>query len=130
MKKMTDRFVLKTSAKDNADNEYHFQLAFYVFPENELYISYCPSLDISTSGVDFNEAVSNFCERFRLYIDWCVEHGTLYDDLTTHGWKVKEKRIIPPSFSSLIKKPEIRGLLAGNRTYEKVVIPARVALCV
>ena len=88
---MAGKLILKTSAKDNASTEYRFQLEFYVFQEDGVYIAYCPSLDISTSGDTFNEAVGNFHERFQLHVEWCVEHGTLLEDLAAHGWKVKRE---------------------------------------
>ena len=86
---MADKFILKTSAEDNACTEYRFRLEFYVFQEGGVYIAYCPSLDISTSGDTFNEAVGNFYERFQLHVECCVEYGTLLKDLTAHGWKEK-----------------------------------------
>ena len=125
---MAGKLILKTSAKDNASTEYRFQLEFYVFQEDGVYIAYCPSLDISTSGDTFNEAVGNFHERFQLHVEWCVEHGTLLEDLAAHGWKVKKGNIMPPSFSSLMRKTDIKSLITGNKAYEKVVVPARVAM--
>ena len=87
---MAEKLILKTSAKDNAANEYRFRLEFYVFQEDGVYIAYCPSLDISTSGDTFNGAVGNFYEMFQLHIECCVEHGTLLKDLAAHRWKVRK----------------------------------------
>lgn len=125
---MAEKMILKTSAKDSASMEYHFHLAFYVFQENEAYIAYCPSLDISTSGRDFNEAVGNFYECFQLHVECCVEHGTLYDDLAAHGWKLREKRVLPPTFTALMKKPEMKRLMSGSMGFERVVTPARLPI--
>lgn len=71
--------------------EYHLSVQFYVFKENENYIAYCPSLDLSTSGDTFNNAVSNSYEMLQLYIECCHENGTLSDDLKAHRWKVQHK---------------------------------------
>lgn len=84
-----DRVLLKTEARDDRNREYRFNIEFYVFMENEAYVSYCPSLDISTSGKTFNEAISNFYEMFQLYVESCVENKTLHDDLLAHGWKMQ-----------------------------------------
>ncbi|MCD8285562.1 MAG: hypothetical protein LUB62_04985 [Prevotellaceae bacterium] len=110
--------------------EYRLSLEFYVFVDGGDHIAYCPSLDISTSGDNFNEAVANFCECLRAHIDWCVERGTLLDDLASHGWRKRKTTLTPPSFSSMLKKKEVRSLLGGSTAYEKVVIPARVPLSV
>ena len=125
---MAKKLILKTSAKDNAATEYRFQLEFYIFQENEVYIAYCPSLDISTSGDTFNDAVSNFYEMFQLHIECCIESGTLYDDLLAHGWKLKKKAIQPPTLLSMLKKPEMKKLFSSNISFERVVAPARIPM--
>ena len=63
---------------------FRLNLDIYVFRERENYISYCPSLDICSSGKDFNDAVKNFYEAFELYADFWKEHGTLEADLKAH----------------------------------------------
>lgn len=123
---MAEKFILKTSAKDNSANEYRFQLEFYVFQEDGNYIAYCPSLDLSTSGDTFNEAVGNFYECFQLHIECCVDYGTLYDDLIAHGWKMRKKSIMPPTFAALMKKPEMKKLMGSSLSFERVVTPARL----
>ena len=123
---MAEKLILKTSAKDNASMEYRFQLVFYVFQEDGVYIAYCPSLDMSTSGKNFNEAVGNFYERFQLHVECCMEYGTLYDDLIAHGWKLRKKNIFPPTFSALMKKPEMKKLLGSNLSFERIVTPWKI----
>lgn len=123
---MANKVILKTSAKDSDSNEYRFSLEFYVFREGGNYIAYCPSLDLSSSGDTFNDAVGNFYECFRLHIECCVDYGTLYDDLLAHGWKMRKKSIVPPPFSSLMRKPEMKRLMDSSLSYERVVTPARI----
>lgn len=79
MRKKT-KVLLSTSA-DDTQNEFRFSIEFFVFQENGDYIAYCPSLDLSSSGGTFNEAVGNFYEAFQLYVECCVESGTLVADL-------------------------------------------------
>lgn len=123
---MAEKLILKTSAKDEAANEYRFQLEFYIFQEEGRYIAYCPSLDLSTSGDSFNDAVGNFYECFQLHVECCVECGTLYDDLIAHGWKLRKKSIMPPTFSALMKKPEMKKLMDSSLSFERIVTPARL----
>ena len=47
--------------------EYRFAIEYYIFREGDNLIAYCPSLDISTSGKDYSDAVKNFYERFQIY---------------------------------------------------------------
>lgn len=131
MKKGTNnRIMVLSDPSNNQQNEYRFSLEFFVFQENGVQIAYCPSLDISTSGTSFNEAVSNFYEMFQLYIECCVENNTLHDDLIAHGWKLQKKQMQPPTFAVLMKKPEMKKLMGGNIGYEKVVAPARMPMVV
>ncbi len=111
----------------NKKEEYRFSIEYYIFREGDNLIAYCPSLDISTSGKDYGDAVKNFFERFQIYIETCLELGTLWDDLRDHGWKVTEKKLTPPAFSRLIRKPEMSKLLGGHINYEKVSTPMRIA---
>ena len=107
-------------------NEYRFLIEYYVFPENDYQIAYCPSLDISTSGKDYNDAVKNFYERFQIYIETCLEMGTLKEDLQAHGWTVSENSVVPPTFRKLARKQEMLRLLEGHTCYEKISTPMRI----
>ena len=78
-------------------------------------------------GKDYSHAVKNFFECFQIYVETCLELGTLWDDLRDRGWKVTEKKLTPPAFSRLIRKPEMSKLLGGHINYEKVSTPMRIA---
>ncbi|MBQ7634677.1 MAG: type II toxin-antitoxin system HicB family antitoxin [Bacteroidaceae bacterium] len=120
-------FTLEAQAHEEGNGaEYHFQLPFYVFPEDNAYVAYCPSLDIATSGKDYADAVKNFFECFQLHIEWCVENGTLLDDLKDHGWKVRKHSAEPPAFRTLSRKPEYASLIGGDKSYQRIVMPMRI----
>lgn len=67
----------------------NFNLGVYIFKDGDVYISYCPSLDISGYGKDEEEAKDSFGEVMRQHVMYCVEHETLAKDLLNHGWKSK-----------------------------------------
>lgn len=122
---MAENLILNAKVTDDKATEYRFRLEFYVFQDDGVYIAYCPSMDLSTSGNSFNEAVENFYECFQPHVECCVDQGTLFDDLVAHGWKLSKKGIRPPSFTSLMRKPEMKRLLTGSLGYERIVTPAR-----
>lgn len=124
--KKTIKAVLTTDANVGNDREYHLSITFFVFQEEGKYIAYCPSLDLSSSGDTFNTALGNFYEMLQLHLECCVEYGTLRDDLLSHGWTIKGNDINPPTFRKLIAKPEMKKLLEGNVSFEKIVTPARI----
>lgn len=99
---------------------------FFVFQEDGAYIAYCPSLELSTSDASYNGAISSFYEMLQLHMEYCTDNNTLFDDLKAHGWKVGGGRVVPPTFASLMKKPEMKKLMNGNIGFEKVVGPAKV----
>ncbi len=84
---------IKAEANDPNLSEYRTSLGVYVFKELENYIAYCPSLDLSTSGKNFNEAVANFHKCFQLYLECNQEDGTLCNDLVALGWKLLSNTI-------------------------------------
>lgn len=106
--------------------ECRFALSFYVFQEGEAYVAYCPSLDISTCAPSHNEAVAAFFEMFQLHVECCLANGTLEADLLAHGWKLRKGEVLPPTFSALMRKPEMKRLMNGGTCYERVVAPARI----
>ena len=68
--------------------------------EGNVFVAYCPALDISTQGDTFEEAQKMFDELVRVYIAELIKMGTLEEVLLSCGW-VKEptkKTWKPPSF--------------------------------
>ena len=126
-KGMKSRLRLNASARNRKTaSEYKFSVEFYVFQENGLYIAYCPSFDLSTSAGTYNDVISAFYEAFQLHVECCVENGTLHEDLKAHGWKFHKESIAPPSFSSLMRKPEMKKLMGSDLNFERIVSPARI----
>ena len=54
------RLQIDTDMNDKTKEEYRFAIEYYIFREGDNLIAYCPSLDISTSGKDYGDAVKNF----------------------------------------------------------------------
>lgn len=116
-----DKYLLKfeTESKDGL-TEHKFTIPYYVYKDNDLYIAYCPSLDITTSGKDFNDAIAQFYENFQLYIEYCLEENTLIDDLIDHGWKLDGVKLLQPTLDELLVKQEFRHLLESDTEYERL----------
>lgn len=123
----TTKLLLKTTATDSDNRTYKINIEFYVFSEAGQQIAYCPSLDLSTSGATFNEAISAFYECFQLYIESCVDSGTLIEDLKAHGWKTTRHALQAPTFTKLLKKPEFKHIVNSGIGFEKIVAPAQIS---
>ena len=109
------------------NNRFRFDVDVYIFKEGEHLTAYCPSLDLATTGTDFQDAVKNFYECLQLHMECCMEMGTFEEDLKEHGWKVSEKKIVPPSFRTQLRNRQLSGLLQSNTNYERISAPVRIA---
>lgn len=116
---------IETAISTSPNNEYRLNIEFYVYVRDNTYVSYCPSLDLTSTGLSFNEAVSNFIECFQLHTECCLEAGTFEEDLKAHGWTLHKSQWHTPAISTILKKDVMRELLSTPVGFEKVVIPAR-----
>ena len=121
---------LRVNATEGNNTDYQFVISFYVFQEGDVQIAYCPSLDLSTSGTDYLDAVKNFYECFQLYIESCLEMGTLTADLKAHGWKVTKKSITPPTTRMQLRDKPMIELLEKNVNFQRIVAPVRLSALV
>ena len=110
-----------------AKNKFRFDVDVYIFREEEHMTAYCPSLDLATTGTDFQDAVKNFYECLQLHVECCMEMGTFEEDLKEHGWKVSSKRVVPPSFRTQLKSPQLSELMQSSTNFERISAPVRIA---
>ncbi|MDE5849312.1 MAG: hypothetical protein K2H38_04150 [Muribaculaceae bacterium] len=101
-------------------SKHKFLIQYYVYESDGMFIAYCPSLDITSTGFDFNDAVAQFHEHFQLYIEFCLEQNTLIEDLIAHGWKLDGVTISQPSFDELLMKQEFKHLMESSTEYERL----------
>lgn len=86
---------------DGSQRILELQLNVLVFQEGEYYVSYCPSLDLSSYGDSVADAKNGFDEVMRDYLEQSQKNGTLHQDLTNHGWTFtilhNQKKAAPPT---------------------------------
>jgi len=111
---------------DIDDNKYRFDVDVYFFKELDHISAYCPSLDLATTGTDFQDAIKNFYECLQLHVECCMEMGTLEEDLKAHGWKVSARKVVPPTFRTQLKRPQLSELMQSNTNYERISAPVRI----
>lgn len=68
------------------------QISVYTYqdkdhPQDNVWIAYCPELDITGSGLSENEAKESFKIALHDYIEYALSEDTLEDDLLEHGWR-------------------------------------------
>ena len=66
-----------------------------VFKEGDLYVSLCPSLNISSFGESIDEAKKALVEAVKIFIEECSEMGTLDEVLEESGFTRKDQDWLP-----------------------------------
>lgn len=97
-----------------------FNIQLYIYEEDNMYVAYCPALDITSVGNSFNDATTNFHEHFQLYVETAIEADTLLDDLLAHGWKIEGVNLMQPTFDELLTKREFRDLMESSTQFDRV----------
>ena len=91
--------MLKNSTIEVNDNRFRFNVDVYLFNEQGHMTVYCPSLDIATTGTDFQDAIKNFYECLQLYA----------------------------TFRTLLRRPQLSALMQSNTNYKRISAPIRIA---
>jgi hypothetical protein len=89
--------IIKTQG---GDNFLELQLSVLVFQEGDYFLSYCPSLDLSSYGNSIHDAKEGFDDVMKNFIEDSVKNKTLHEDLIKHGWKINihnAKKAEPPA---------------------------------
>lgn len=116
-----DKTLVRFQTEFHEGNKTHkFNIQYYTYEEDGIIVAYCPALDMTSTGYNFNEAIANFYEHFQLYVETAIEDGTLIEDLKAHGWKVDGVTLIQPSFKDLLNsKDEFRNLLESTTEFDR-----------
>ena len=97
-------------------------LGVYIFSEENIYIAYCPALDLSGYGENEHEARESFAEVMRQYFDYCIQNNTLAEDLRKHGWTVKDSQkqtVQSPDVATMMKNNSAFTDILNNKEYSK-----------
>lgn len=85
---------------DGNHNVIELQLNVLVFQEGDFYVSYCPSLGLSSYGDSIQDAKDGFDEAMRGYIADCESYKSIHDDLISRGWiftQGRNNKVEPPA---------------------------------
>ncbi len=61
-----------------------------VTQEGDVYVSYCPALDLYSQGDTEEEASTNLIEALQLFVQSCYERGTLDAVMKERGFTVEQ----------------------------------------
>lgn len=82
-------------------------LTGFVFKQGRAWVAYCQSLDLSSCGPTEEKALAAVTEAIKLWVESCIERGTLEQALGELGWVCQDpngeiadcrRRKLPPAF--------------------------------
>lgn len=76
------------------------------FKENDVWIAYCPSLDLSGYDTTEEKAGEDLLYVVKNYLTTQIKNGTLKIDLHGHGWIEHNNHISEPRFCDMIRRKE------------------------
>src|SRR5689334_10057480 len=85
----------------------HFRLPVDIKKEGNWFISSCPILDVFSQGETRSKALDNLKEAVRLFIESCIERGTLEQVLKDCGFEAADdgRRQLPDDEQEYLSVP-------------------------
>ena len=80
------------------------RLELFFLKEGDVYVAYCPSLNLATQGDSMEEADKAFDEALQIFLEEVMESHTLDKVLQECGWKKVASRWMPPVVVSQTSK--------------------------
>jgi predicted RNase H-like HicB family nuclease len=90
-----------------------------ILKEDDLFVAYCPALELSSYGKNIEEAKDNFKDALQIFINETHKRGTLERALLSLGWTLKQKPQVnykPPELVGKIGK--LSNLITSQITQE------------
>lgn len=85
------------------DGNIAISVSVFIFKDNDVYLAYCPSLDLVGYNTDVEGAKADFEWVLNDYMKDQCNNGTLHEDLTTHCWKMKDDKGQEPDMGRLLR---------------------------
>lgn len=85
------------------------QIPVEFIQEGEYILAHTPALEVTTSGKTIEEAKANFREAVDLWVETCIEMGTLEKALKELGWQQEKihghTHLAPPKVIQRTEEP-------------------------
>ena len=106
-------------------NSVKISVSVFLFKEGEVYIAYCPSLDLSGYDVTEENAKADFEYMLKDWLKNQSMNKTLVKDLIRHGWKIGDKGGYEPKLIELLHKRETSKVMEKS-DYRKTNVNAEI----
>lgn len=92
------------------------------YPEGNMFIAYCPSLNLVGYGNGETNAKKDFEWIMDDYLNDMMSNGTLEDDLKNHGWVLSKKTFQEPKISDMIARDKELKDFIDKDCYQRINI--------
>jgi len=113
----------RVSLINKSDNQITVIVNVLLLKEDDIWVAYCPALDLSSYGDNEDEAKDAFHETVDIFIQETERKGTLEKVLLSLGWtlrKAPKAEYCPPKLPGVYKQLLSQGAL---KLKEQVSLP-------
>lgn len=89
-------------------------------PDGDIFVAYCPSLNLVGYGHGEENAKKDFEWMMRDYLEEMTEQGTLEKDLRSLGWTVSKETFCEPMVSDMLNCNEQLKEVVNGSDYHKL----------
>lgn len=91
-------------------------------PDGDMFIAYCPSLNLIGYGNGEENAKKDFEWIMDDYLNDMVSQGTLEEDLRNHGWTISQRTFSEPKISDMMAKDKELKDFIDKGLYQRINI--------
>lgn len=112
------------NALSNNRNSVNVNIQVVLFKEDDVWVAYCPALELSSYGDDKQDARQAFDEAMKIFLAETDRKGTLERYLLKLGWQLQQKPVLVYNQPNLSLQENKKILSKNPQIYnEKVAIP-------
>lgn len=102
-------------------NVVNVSLSVIIFKEDNVFIAYCPAVNVYGYGMDEDEAKKSFEVSVSEFFRYTLHKDTLCAELEALGWNVKSNsKFTPPEFSSLLSENSDLRAIFNTHPFHKI----------
>lgn len=110
------------------NNSVDIKVGVYLFKEDNCYIAYCPSLDLSGYDTTEEKAKDDFEYILKDWLHPQITNKTLKEDLKAHGWNLTKDGDKEPLIEDIPNKATINKVV-NLPEYIKSFVSAQLQYC-
>ena len=114
---------IKMGSIEISKSEVKMDISVFLYKDGDIFNAYCPELDLVGCDYTLDGARASFDVVLSDYIEHTVKHGTLEQDLLSHGRrKTREGKVAKPLTSTMMRSQQMKNVFS-KREFSKYSVP-------